>query len=88
MAENTRKIKLVHITTVPGTQLMFLRVQVQFMKSRGFEVHAVSSSGVELNGIAVRTASASLAIRLRTMPQLISLSFQAIDVVNGILEII
>jgi glycosyltransferase involved in cell wall biosynthesis len=40
-------IRLVHITTVP-TSLNFFRGQVGYMKLRGIEVHAVSSSGAEL----------------------------------------
>lgn len=36
--------KLLYITTVPET-LSFLRGQVQYMKRRGFEIHALSSSG-------------------------------------------
>jgi len=54
MAEVTRVIKLVHVTTIPTTQLMFFRGQVQFMKSHGFEVYAVSSPGKELEEVAVR----------------------------------
>lgn len=37
-------VKLVHITTIPET-LYFLTGQVGFMKSRGLEVHAISSPG-------------------------------------------
>ena len=37
-------IKLLHITTVPGT-LNFFRGQVGYMKTKGFEVHALSSPG-------------------------------------------
>jgi glycosyltransferase involved in cell wall biosynthesis len=37
-------LKLVHITTVPET-LFFLSGQVQYMKSRGFMVHGLSSPG-------------------------------------------
>ncbi|GAI75015.1 unnamed protein product, partial [marine sediment metagenome] len=35
--------------TIPITQLTFLRGQNQFMKSKGFEVHGVSSPGQELD---------------------------------------
>lgn len=38
-------IKLVHVTTIPMTQWLFLRGQNQFMVDQGFEVHAVSSPG-------------------------------------------
>lgn len=40
-------MKLVHIMTVPQS-LFFLRGQVRFMKSRGFEVHAIASPGPSL----------------------------------------
>ena len=44
-------IKLVHITTVPES-LGFLRGQVGYAKSRGFEVHAISSPGESLQKFA------------------------------------
>lgn len=37
--------KLVHVTTIPMTQWLFLRGQNQFMVDQGYEVHAVSSPG-------------------------------------------
>jgi glycosyltransferase involved in cell wall biosynthesis len=39
-----KRIKLVHIVTVPWT-LGFFRGQMRYMQSRGFEVHAISSPG-------------------------------------------
>lgn len=45
MAE--KPVRLVHITTIPET-LYFLTGQVSFMKSRGLEVHALSSPGDDL----------------------------------------
>ena len=44
MFEHLQPTKLLHITTVPET-LNFLKGQVEFMKQRGFEVHALSSPG-------------------------------------------
>jgi glycosyltransferase involved in cell wall biosynthesis len=44
MAPLKKTINLVHITTVP-ISLFFLSGQVRYMKSRGFNVHAVSSPG-------------------------------------------
>lgn len=41
-----RKLRLVHITTVPMT-LNFFRGQIGYLTSHGFEVHAVSSPGDE-----------------------------------------
>jgi lipopolysaccharide/colanic/teichoic acid biosynthesis glycosyltransferase/glycosyltransferase involved in cell wall biosynthesis len=43
----SRRPKLVHVTTVPQT-LAFLRGQVAYMTSHGFDVAAVSSPGPEL----------------------------------------
>jgi lipopolysaccharide/colanic/teichoic acid biosynthesis glycosyltransferase len=40
-------MKLFHVTTIP-LSLQFLRGQVTFMRSQGFEVHAVSSPGEAL----------------------------------------
>ncbi len=40
--------KLVHITTVPQT-FLFFRGQVEFMKERGYEIHAISSPGERLD---------------------------------------
>lgn len=37
--------KLVHVTTIPMTQWLFLRGQNAFMNEQGFEVHSVASSG-------------------------------------------
>ena len=44
---------LLHITTVPMS-LSFLRGQTAFMKARGFEIHAVSSPGPDLDAFAER----------------------------------
>lgn len=45
MAE--KPVRLVHITTIPET-LYFLTGQVSYMKSKGLEVHALSSPGDDL----------------------------------------
>lgn len=39
------KPKLVHVTTIPMTQWLFLRGQFAFMADRGYDVHSVSSPG-------------------------------------------
>ena len=44
-------MRLLHVTTVPMT-LTFLRGQVGYMKSRGVEVHALSSPGGQLSAFA------------------------------------
>lgn len=43
--------RLVHVTTVPQT-LYFLRGQIAFMKSRGFDVSAIASPGPDLQKFA------------------------------------
>jgi len=45
--QTNSKPRLLHVTTVPQT-LAFLRGQVAYMKSRGFDVAAVSSPGPQL----------------------------------------
>lgn len=47
MAEEKKRWRLVHLTTVPQT-LFFLIGQAGYMRSRGFDVHAVSSPGKRL----------------------------------------
>jgi len=44
MDRSLKKIKLVHVTTVPQT-LGFFRGQIAFLKKRGFEIYAISSPG-------------------------------------------
>jgi glycosyltransferase involved in cell wall biosynthesis len=56
-------VRLVHITTVPIT-LGFLRGQVGAMKSRGFDVHAVSSPGDELGAFGRREGVAVHAVAM------------------------
>ncbi|MEN6521634.1 MAG: glycosyltransferase family 4 protein [Armatimonadota bacterium] len=46
-------MKICHITTVPQS-LNFVRGQVSYMKDRGFEVHAISSPGKQLEEFADR----------------------------------
>ena len=46
-------IVLTHITTVPQT-LDFLRGQIGYLRERGYEIHAVSSPGTELDAIGGR----------------------------------
>ena len=42
--EPSRRIRLIHVTTVPQT-LGFFRGQIGFLKERGFEVYSISSPG-------------------------------------------
>ena len=56
-------LRLLHVATVPQT-LGFLRGQVSDMKRRGFEVHAVSSPGVELGAFATREGVPVHAVRM------------------------
>ncbi len=51
MAENSKTIKLVHVTTVPQF-LGFFRGQISYIKARGFEVYAISSPGEKLDQFA------------------------------------
>ena len=51
MVERPEKIRLLHITTVPQS-LFFFRGQVGYMKSKGFEVLALSSPGPFLSAFA------------------------------------
>jgi glycosyltransferase involved in cell wall biosynthesis len=44
MAECPKTVKLLHITTVPDS-LGFLKGQIGYMKTRGLEIHAISSAG-------------------------------------------
>ena len=44
--------RLLHLTTVPQT-LFFLRGQPDFLRAHGFEIHAVSSPGEDLNRFGV-----------------------------------
>ncbi|MHB9035608.1 MAG: glycosyltransferase family 4 protein [Armatimonadota bacterium] len=61
-------VKLVHITTVP-VSLNFIRGQAEYMKSRGFEVHAVSSPGKELEKFGV---GENISVYSVTMPRAIT----------------
>src|SRR5262245_33863731 len=65
---NSRRPKLVHITTVPQT-LAFLRGQVASMKARGFDVAAVSSPGPELEAFG---RSEGIEVHPVTMPRRIT----------------
>jgi glycosyltransferase involved in cell wall biosynthesis len=47
-------MKIVFITTVPMTQWAFLCGQNAYMRRRGFELHAISSPGPELDRLACR----------------------------------
>lgn len=53
MTINSETIKLLHITTVPDS-LYFLANQVGYMKTRGFEVQALSSPGELLDKFAAQ----------------------------------
>lgn len=53
MAHKLKKPLLIHVTTVPET-FGFFRGQIGYLKSRGFEVHAVSSPGEPLEEVARR----------------------------------
>lgn len=49
---STAGLRLVHLSTVPGTLLLFLRGQLGYLRERGVEVFAISSPGPELSAIA------------------------------------
>lgn len=44
-------LKLVRITTIPASMQVLLRGQLRFMQSHGFEVHAVSAAGKEIEAL-------------------------------------
>ena len=47
-------VRLAYITTIPGTQWMFLRGQNAYLSARGFELHAISSPGPRLTAVGER----------------------------------
>jgi glycosyltransferase involved in cell wall biosynthesis len=51
-AEADVKVKLVYVTTIPMTIRLFLQGQMEYMKSKGFEVVGVSSPGPDLQELA------------------------------------
>jgi glycosyltransferase involved in cell wall biosynthesis len=56
--------RVLHITTVPMS-LRFLRGQVGYMKARGYEVHALSSPGEELDEFGVHEGIPVHAVEMR-----------------------
>lgn len=54
MAENSRTVRLMHVTTIPGTLWGFLGGQIGYMKARGLQVHAISSPEERLKQLAER----------------------------------
>jgi len=62
-------IKIVHITTVAAT-LGFLRGQLRYMQSRGFEVHVIAAPGDSLDRFAVEEGVAAhpIAMERRITP--------------------
>jgi glycosyltransferase involved in cell wall biosynthesis len=58
-----QSLRLVHLTTVPMS-LRFLTGQPPYMSERGFEVQAISSPGVELQGFSQREGVQVHAIRM------------------------
>jgi glycosyltransferase involved in cell wall biosynthesis len=49
-----KPIKLLHITTIPLTQWMFLRGQSAYLKSQGFELYSITSPGELLDKLVER----------------------------------
>lgn len=74
ISKNRRK--LVHVTTVPMTLAFFLRGQIEFMASRGFEVHAVSSPGEMLDKLSdsesVTTHAVAISRRIQPLRDAVS----------------
>jgi glycosyltransferase involved in cell wall biosynthesis len=48
------RVRLAYVTTIPLTQWTFLRGQNHFMAERGFELHAITSPGPDLERLAGR----------------------------------
>lgn len=69
LGNNSQKIKLIHITTVPQS-LNFFRGQVGFLKAKGFNVHVISSPGRFLNRFGQREQVPVYAVE---MPRYITL---------------
>ncbi len=46
--------KLIHVCTVPITLKLFMRGQIAYVKSRGFEIAAAASPGPDLEEVAER----------------------------------
>jgi glycosyltransferase involved in cell wall biosynthesis len=69
-------VVLVHVTTVPMT-LLALRGQLSFMEKAGFEVHVISSPGVELDKFALEEGvaphSISMSRRIAPLRDVVSL---------------
>ncbi|TKJ32443.1 MAG: glycosyltransferase family 1 protein [Planctomycetes bacterium B3_Pla] len=72
-------MKLIHITTVPFT-FRFFHGQIAFLKSRGIEVHAISSPGDELGALeeveqreAIKVHPVSMQRRISPFRDLVSL---------------
>jgi glycosyltransferase involved in cell wall biosynthesis len=63
MAEDESTIRLLHITTVPES-LDFLAGQAEYMRARGFEVHAMSSPGDLLWDFAKREQVEAHAVKM------------------------
>jgi hypothetical protein len=51
--------KIAFVTTVPITQWAFLRGQNAYMRERGFELHAISSPGPDLDRLVHRDHACS-----------------------------
>lgn len=51
---NKHPHKLVRITTIPASMQVLLRGQLRFMQSKGFEVHAVSADGKEVEALKIQ----------------------------------
>src|SRR5687767_3259120 len=48
------RVRFAYVTTIPVTQLVFLRGQNRYLLERGFELHAISSPGAALDQLAER----------------------------------
>ena len=48
------RVILAYVTTIPATQWAFLRGQNRYLLERGFEIHAISSPGADLDNLAER----------------------------------
>jgi glycosyltransferase involved in cell wall biosynthesis len=48
------RIRLAYVTTIPAAQWFFLRGQNGYLRKRGFDIHAISSPGADLDNLAER----------------------------------
>lgn len=67
-----KRLKLMYVTTLPVTQLLFLNGQNTYLAERGFELHCVSSPGPELDALSRRDTAHPYPVKISRRIQPIS----------------